>query len=66
MKDPFNSKYQFLVNGREKLGIKILKNPKPFIGYLQTVDDIYGNVEGYNPTKKSTDSVWLYDSRYGS
>ena len=28
VKDPFESKYQFLINGREKLGIKTLKNPK--------------------------------------
>ena len=30
VKDPFESKYQFLINGREKVGIEILKNPKPF------------------------------------
>ena len=27
-KDPFESKYQLLINGREKVGIKKLKNPK--------------------------------------
>ena len=26
-KDPFQSKYQWLINGREKVGIKNLKNP---------------------------------------
>ena len=28
VKDPFESKYQILINGREKVGIKNLKNPK--------------------------------------
>ena len=28
VKDPFESKYQLLINGREKVGIANLKNPK--------------------------------------
>ena len=50
--DPFESKYQLLINRKEKVGIKKLKNPKAFIGYSQTIDDVYENLEGYNPTKK--------------
>ena len=34
IKDPFESKYQLLINGGEKVGIKKLKNSKAFIGYL--------------------------------
>ena len=30
VKDPFELKYQLLINGREKLGIENLKNPKAF------------------------------------
>ena len=52
VKDPFKSNYQLLINGREKVGIKELKNPKAFIDYSQTTDDVYENLEGYNPTKK--------------
>ena len=52
VKDPFESKYQLLINGREKVGIENLKNPKAFIGYSQTIDDVYENLEDYNPTKK--------------
>ena len=33
MKDPFESKYQLLINGREKVGLKKLKNPKTFIDF---------------------------------
>ena len=36
----------------KKVGIEILKNPKVFIGYSQTIDDIYENLEDYNPTKE--------------
>ena len=51
VKDPFESKYQLLINGREKVGIENLKNPKAFIDYSQTIDD-YENLEDYNPTRK--------------
>ena len=36
--DPFESQYQLLINGKDKLGIQILKNPKAFIDYSQTID----------------------------
>ena len=52
IKDPFESKYQLLINEREKAGIKKLKNPKAFIDYSQTIDNVYENLEDYNPTKK--------------
>ena len=38
-----------LINGR---GIETLKNPKAFIDYSQTIDDVYENLEDYNPVKK--------------
>ena len=41
-----------LINRREKVGTEELKNPKAFIDYLQTIDDVYENLEDYNPTKK--------------
>ena len=45
VKDSFESKYQLLINGREKLGTENLKN-------AQTIDNIYENLEDYSPTKK--------------
>ena len=39
---PFKSKYQLLSNQRKKVGIKKLKNPKAFLDYSQTLDDVYG------------------------
>ena len=37
----FGWKYHLLINGRKKVGIEILKNPKAFIGYSQTINDVY-------------------------
>ena len=51
VKDPFKSKYQLLINERGKVEIEKLKKPKAFID-SQTIDDVYENLEDYNPTKK--------------
>ena len=40
VKDPFESIYHLLINGREKVGIENLKSPKVFIDYSQ-IDDVY-------------------------
>ena len=52
VKDPFELKYQLLINRREKVGIKKLKNLKAFIDYSQAIDDVYENLEDYNAAKK--------------
>ena len=41
-----------LINGREKIGMENLKNPKVFTDYSQTIDNVFENLEDYNPTKK--------------
>ena len=41
-----------LINEREKKWIKKLKNKKAIIDYSQTIDDVYENLEEYNPAKK--------------
>ena len=51
IKGPFKSKYQFLVNGWEKVGTESLRNPKAFIDYSQIVN-VYENLEDYNQKKK--------------
>ena len=51
VKDPFESKYQLLINGRKKVGIKEIKNPKAFIDYSQTIDVVYENMSNDNPPK---------------
>ena len=51
-KDPLESKYQLLINWRKKAGIKHEKSLKAFIDYSQTIDEVYENLEDYNPTQK--------------
>ena len=51
-KDPYEAKYQLLINKRESTGIKYLNDSKVFIEYLNDMDDIYKNIEEYNPNKK--------------
>ena len=41
VKDPFESKYQLLINKTEQVEIKKPKVPKAFIDYSQTNDDAY-------------------------
>ena len=41
-----------VIKGREKVGIENLKDPKTFVDYSQTNDDVYENLKDYNPTKK--------------
>ena len=36
----------------KKLELKIKKIQKTFIDYSPTIDDVYENLENYNPTKK--------------
>ena len=37
IKDPFESKYQLLINAGEKVGVKTLNNLKAFTDYSQTI-----------------------------
>ena len=50
IKNPLESTYPLLITGREKVGIKKLKNPQAFTDYSHTIDDVYENLEGYIPT----------------
>ena len=61
IKDPFESKYQFRINGKEKAGTENLKNPKAFIDYSQTIGDVYQSLEDYDSTKKRRVLIVLDD-----
>ena len=52
VKDALKSKYQLLIDEREKVGIKRLKNSTAFTDYSHTIDDVYENLEDYNAAKK--------------
>ena len=50
--DPFEAKYQCLINKREKVGLNHFNDPKAFIEYWNDMLDAYKNGEDYNPDKK--------------
>ena len=51
-KDPYEAKYQFLINKQQSTGLKHLNGSKAFIEYSNDMDDIYKNIAEYNPNKK--------------
>ena len=58
IKNSFESKYQLVINRREKAEVKQEKNSREFINYSKTIDDVYENLKDHNLTKiKSVKSV---------
>ena len=51
-KDPYEAKYQFLINNQESAGLKHSNDSEAFIEYANDMDDIYKNIEEYNPNRK--------------
>ena len=51
-KDPYEAKYQYLINKHEKAGLDRFKDPKPFMEYSNDMEVVYKNIENYNPGKK--------------
>ena len=51
-KDLSEPKYQFLIKKREDAGTKKLDDPSAFIEYSNTMDDVYSNIDDYNPKRK--------------
>ena len=51
-KDPYEGKYQYLINEREKVKLDHVKDPKVFIEYSNDMQDVYKNIEEYNLGKK--------------
>ena len=53
-KDPYESKYQYLINKIESVGINHFNDPEAFIDYSNDAHDVYKNNDDYNPDKKNT------------
>ena len=51
-KYPYEKKYQHLINKREKVGLNHFNDPKGFMEYFNDMQDVYKNIEDYNPMKK--------------
>ena len=51
-RDLSEPKYEYLIKKREDAGIKHLNNPKAFIECSHKMDDVFKNINDYNPIKK--------------
>ena len=51
-KDLSKPKYEYLIKNRENVGIKYLNDSKVFIECSNTMDDVYENIDDYNPNRK--------------
>ena len=51
-KDPYEAKYQFLINKRESTGLKHFNDPKASIEYSNDIQDVYKNIDEYNIVKE--------------
>ena len=60
-KDPYESKYQYLIKIREKVGINRFGDPKAFIEYSSDMCDVYKNISYYHPYKENNVLIVLDD-----
>ena len=51
--DPYEAKFQFLINKQESSDLKLFIDSKAFVEYSNNMNDIYKNFEEYIPPKKT-------------
>ena len=51
-KDPYEAKYQFLINKIDSIGLKHFNDPKAFIEYSNYMQDVSKNIDEYNTDKE--------------
>ena len=52
-KDPYEDKYQYLINKKESVGLKHFNDPNAFIEYSNDMHDVYKNIDNYNLHKEN-------------
>ena len=52
-KDPYEDKYQYLINKRETVGLKHFNYPKAFIECSNDMHKVYKNIDKYNLNKEN-------------
>ena len=60
-KDPYEEKYQNLINKRERVDINHFNDPKAFIEYLNDMHNVYKNIDEYNLDKENKISIVFDD-----
>ena len=65
VKDPYEVKYQFLINKRKSTGLRHLNGSKAFIEYSNDKDDVYEIIEEHIPNKKHKILIvlWWYSNK---
>ena len=63
-KDLYEAKYQYLIKKREKVGLDHFKDPKVFMEYSNNMQDVYKNIDDYNPGKKRKILI-VFDDKIG-
>ena len=53
VKDPYETKNQYLINKGGKVGLDHFNDPKAFMEYSNDIKDVYENIEEYNPDKEN-------------
>ena len=51
-KDPYEAKYQYLINKGEKVDLNHYDDPKAFIEYSNDMQDVYKNIDEYSIDKE--------------
>ena len=52
-KDPYETKYKYLINKRKGVGIDHFNDPKAFIEHSNDMRGVYKNIDGCNPDKEN-------------
>ena len=60
-KDPYEAKYQYLVNKRKSVSINHFNDPKAFLEYSNDMRDVYKNIDYYIPDKENKILLVFYD-----
>ena len=60
-KDPYEAKDRYLINKRESTGLKRFNDSKAFFEYSNNMNNIFENIEQYNPNKKCEILIVFYD-----
>ena len=60
-KYPYEAKYQYLINKREKVGLDYFNDSKAFMEYSNDMSEVYKNIEDYNPDNKGKVLIVFHD-----
>ena len=60
-RDLSEPKCEYLIKKREDAGIKDLNNPNTFIECSDMMDDVYENINHYNPSRKRKTLIFFDD-----